>query len=477
MKKSLKEELHRIHQITYGNKIINESFIDGILNKIGVKDNDVKSLDDPKKADLVSPDVADFFKTIEDASNSGGLKQQSSGEMSYQKSVESMQIGLTLLGYQLPKYGIDGLFGPETGVAVQKFTSDHLNKLNEDANKLRTTLDNLGYSEKGSEITSGGNITNEISSIVSSILNDFKQTNPNVKVTVTSGNDNFHKRLGYKSKHTEGNAIDITLNPYNVESSNDFTSILKKYKSKDSKFSFIDEYKNPSAASTGGHFHLQYGGTSYGTSTDITASPEMLNKLIELLKVRGVKSEELKSFIDPQISGEGFSDLDLNTSEGYQTYVEICDAFINKNTPNPLGITGEMMARGAKGAFDKYKRYVAPELALSQLVLEGGIRNGNINSRPIRTKNPFNVGNVDTGENVFHQDVQTGINEYYNLIAKNYLGKGRSAKDLLSNFVNKSGNRYATAPNYERILNKLALDVNRVATPIISKNIGTETMV
>jgi len=475
MKKTLKEELLRIHEITYGS-IINESFIDGILNKIGNK-NDEKTIDDPKKADLVSTDVAEFFKTIEDAANSGGLKQQS-GQMSYQKNVESMQIGLMLLGYQLPKFGIDGLFGPETGVAVQKFISDHLNKLNEDANLLRGTLDDLGYVEKGSEITSGGDITNDISSIVSNILKDFKQSNPNVKVTITSGNDNFHKRLGYKSKHTEGNAIDITLNPHNTESSNDFTSVLNKYKSKDSKFSFIDEYKNPSSSSTGGHFHLQYGGKSVGSvSPEISATPEMLNKLIELLKARGVKSEELKAYIDTQISGEGFTDIDLNTPEGYETYVEICDAFISKNGPNPLSITGEMMAKGAKGAFDKYKKYVAPELALSQLLLEGGIKNGNTNSRPIRTKNPFNVGNVDTGENIFHNDVQIGINAYYDLIAKNYLGKGRSAKDLLNNFVNKSGNRYATAPNYEKILNKLAIDVNKISVPIVAKNIGTETMV
>ena len=39
MKKTLKEELLRIHEITYGNNIINESFIDGILNKIGIKND------------------------------------------------------------------------------------------------------------------------------------------------------------------------------------------------------------------------------------------------------------------------------------------------------------------------------------------------------------------------------------------------------------------------------------------------------
>jgi flagellum-specific peptidoglycan hydrolase FlgJ len=113
-------------------------------------------------------------------------------------------------------------------------------------------------------------------------------------------------------------------------------------------------------------------------------------------------------------------------------------------------------------------------LALSQLVLEGGIRNGNTNSRPIRTKNPFNVGNVDSGSNVYHSDVQSSINTYYNLIAKNYLGKGKTAKDLITNFVNRSGNRYATSPNYESGLNRIAAQANSVARPVIAR-LGIET--
>jgi len=40
-----------------------------------------------------------------------GLTQQSGG-ITYQKEVESMQIGLVILGYDLPVHGIDGLFGP-----------------------------------------------------------------------------------------------------------------------------------------------------------------------------------------------------------------------------------------------------------------------------------------------------------------------------------------------------------------------------
>jgi len=309
MKKSLQEELERIHGITYGKETLSEGFLDNILKKVGLKK------DDPKKADLVSDDVKQFFDTIETASKKGGLSQQKKGGMEYQKEVESMQIGLILLGYQLPKFGVDGLFGPETAIAVRKFKSEQMSDLKEDASELRSTLDSLGYDEKGSEISSGGNVTDQISSIVSSILSDYKQLKPDVDVIVTAGNDNFHKKLGYKSKHTEGQAIDLVLKPYNGENANSFISILNKYKSKDSKFSYIDEYTNPSGAATGGHFHLQYGeGTAKGSGME-SASPEMLNKLLELLRAKGVKSEDLKQHIDSQsqINVSGVTDVNFYT--------------------------------------------------------------------------------------------------------------------------------------------------------------------
>ena len=122
MKKTLTEELQRIHEITYGKQIVNEEYVDNLLNKIGLgKDKGVKKIDDPKKADLVTPDVADFYKSIENAAKSGGLSQKSRGSIDYQKEVESLQIGLMILGYQLPKHGVDGLFGPETAAAVTEF--------------------------------------------------------------------------------------------------------------------------------------------------------------------------------------------------------------------------------------------------------------------------------------------------------------------------------------------------------------------
>ena len=476
MKKTLTEELQRIHEITYGKEVVNEQYVDNLLNKIGLGgDKNSKKIDDPKKADLVTPDVADFYKSIENAAKSGGLSQKSRGSIDYQKEVESLQIGLMILGYQLPKHGVDGLFGPETATAVTKFKKDQ-SILNESASSLRDDLDALGYKEKGSELTSGGPVKDVLTDLVSDILKTYKKTNPDVTVTLTSGNDKFHKTLKYVSKHTQGSAIDLTISPYNGKNASDFIKILNATKGKDSKFTYIDEYTRPSGAATGGHFHLQYGGsssTSGGVSTGgsmVTASPEMLNKLLEMLKSKGVKSEQLKSFIDSVTTGgsASFNDLDLTTEEGVNSYAQICQKFIDSKGANPLGITGKMMATGAKQAFDKYKRFVPAELALSQLVLEGGIGNKNLNSKPIRTKNPFNVGNVDSGAVVQYGQVQTAINTYYDLIARNYLGKGKTAKDLIGNFVNKSGNRYASAPDYESKLNKLVSQVNTIAQPIIA---------
>jgi hypothetical protein len=170
-KRTLKEELERIHGITYGEEVIKEGFLDFLLGKS--KDKGVeKKIDEPGKADLVSNDVQDFYNTVQKSIENGGLKEQSLGSMTYQKEVESMQIGLMLLGFDLPKHGLDGLFGPETAAAVQSFKEKN-GTLKESSEDIRTTLDSLGYDEKGNELSSGGEVTDELSSIVNSILKEL----------------------------------------------------------------------------------------------------------------------------------------------------------------------------------------------------------------------------------------------------------------------------------------------------------------
>ena len=157
-----------------------------------------------------------------------------------------------------------------------------------------------------------------------------------------------------------------------------------------------------------------------------------------------------------------FQELDLNNPQDFKKYEEIANKFISSRSANLLNITGNMLANGAKTAYNNFNKYVPVELALAQLAQEGGF-SPNPNARPIKTKNPFNVGNVGSGKNVTHNSVQSGIQSYYDLIAKNYLTGGKTATDLLKNFVNSSGNRYAGDKNYESSLTKLSNQVRNLA--------------
>ena len=123
-----------------------------------------------------------------------------------------------------------------------------------------------------------------------------------------------------------------------------------------------------------------------------------------------------------------------------------------------------MMANAARNAFKKTGKYLPPELALAQLAVEGGLSKDR-HAKPIRTNNPFDVGNTETGTHAF-PTVADAVNAYYDLITRNYLGKGKSAVDLVSNFVDKNNQRYAVERDYESAVNKIALDANKIAQQV-----------
>lgn len=127
--KNLLEDLKRIHTLTYGEKrsnlivesINNENYVFYPLEE-----------EDKDKADEVTGEVNDFFNSLE-SSKEEGLSVEEIGSMEYKKSVESLQIGLILLGYELPRFGVDGLFGPETKSAVEKFINDNNVEVNNES--------------------------------------------------------------------------------------------------------------------------------------------------------------------------------------------------------------------------------------------------------------------------------------------------------------------------------------------------------
>ena len=158
--------------------------------------------------------------------------------------------------------------------------------IDESVSTLRSTLRSLGYAEKGTELTSGGDVNDKLTDIVIGILKQFKTNYPTATVTVTSGNDKFHQGVGYKSQHTIGNAIDVTLTPYDSKSAEAFLNILNNTVRTTPGFTYLDEYTKPSKAATGGHYHLQYGtdttttqtGTTTGETTTTTTQPTTATK-------------------------------------------------------------------------------------------------------------------------------------------------------------------------------------------------------
>lgn len=189
-----------------------------------------------------------------------------------------------------------------------------------------------------------------------------------------------------------------------------------------------------------------------------------LKTMLSLLVLEGFKDTDLSRINFEKEGKQGqFSYLNLNTDEGYQAYKEICQRFIDSRNPN-AGVNGDMMASCAKKYFNQ--GYVPPELALAQLALEGGLST-NPNSKPIRTKNPFNVGNTDSGKVNQRNSVSDGVCIYYDLMTRKYLTGKVRAEDLLSNFVNINNQRYATA-EYEPKLRKLVSNIQKISEPIMA---------
>jgi hypothetical protein len=148
------------------------------------------------------------------------------------------------------------------------------------SSEFRTKIKSLGHSEKGGELTSGGDLNPVLLDILTKLLEEWEKANPNCNLKFTSGNDKFHKGItSYTSRHTKGEAVDVTLDQPCRTS---FITLLNSYKSKYNGFSFIDEYTNPTSKATGGHFHLSYrsgapeggGKSGGGDTTPVSGSTE-----------------------------------------------------------------------------------------------------------------------------------------------------------------------------------------------------------
>jgi len=130
------------------------------------------------------------------------------------------------------------------------------------ADRLRNVLTQLGYTEKGDEIANGGDITANLADYAIAVFRALKSRNPQIAVRVTGGNDKYHTRLSYVSSHSEGNALDFTINPASSTNLKIVEDVLAQFAAgnRDKQASYINEYKDLTRAATGRHFHIRING-------------------------------------------------------------------------------------------------------------------------------------------------------------------------------------------------------------------------
>lgn len=164
--------------------------------------------------------------------------------------------------YELKVHGFDE---DDLGKYLSKIVKDteeeedEFEMVSRSVSDFKEEMSKIGVTLKGggTEIDSGGSVNPQFLGIVTALFQEFKKMIPNANLVITSGNDKFHHGLNYTSLHSKGRALDVTLD---TSYHRQFIKLLNDYKSQYSGFGYIDEYNDPSDASTGPHFHLQYKG-------------------------------------------------------------------------------------------------------------------------------------------------------------------------------------------------------------------------
>ena len=171
--------------------------------------------------------------------------------------LESFAIPKNPFGSSVAKGPVNSASKKESRGTKPPFTGNTPN-----ANALRSVLTSLGYTEKGKNISSGGDISSSLLKYATSVLQIIKKQLPNLQVTITGGNDQYHQNLSYTSSHSSGTGLDITISPATTANKKAVDTILGGFAAgnQNLKVSFINEYDYPSNDATGGHFHLRIGG-------------------------------------------------------------------------------------------------------------------------------------------------------------------------------------------------------------------------
>jgi hypothetical protein len=92
------------------------------------------------------------------------------------------------------------------------------------------------------------------------LFKQIKTLYSNLSIKVTGGNDYFHQKLSYNSRHKAGRGLDFVISPSSQTDVNNVVKILQGFAAgSDGNFSYLNEYNNPTKAASGKHFHVSTG--------------------------------------------------------------------------------------------------------------------------------------------------------------------------------------------------------------------------
>ena len=133
------------------------------------------------------------------------------------------------------------------------------------ANRLRAAINEAGYKEKGVELSNGGDITKQTADLGISFIKKVKAEVPGVSLIFTGGNDAYHQKLSYNSRHKSGRGLDFVVVPYSTANKTAVLKVLQGFAAGNKpNVRFIDEYRRATQAATAPHFHLSWGAGSEG---------------------------------------------------------------------------------------------------------------------------------------------------------------------------------------------------------------------
>ena len=145
------------------------------------------------------------------------------------------------------------------------------------ADRLRLVISSLGYIEKGTELSNGGDITSATADMGIAVAKKIKEVIPSVTLRFTGGNDRYHQKLSYNSRHKKGTGLDMVVQPATPSNVSSVLKVLQGFAAGNQpNFKFINEYARPTKAATSKHFHFSWGVGTEG-SRDLKKSIALVN--------------------------------------------------------------------------------------------------------------------------------------------------------------------------------------------------------